>query len=113
MPHHQTYIAGVKYRGPGTREALAELLRQPDPEVYLEPEEGNQYDVYAVKVVLGNLRHVGYVPAPLSPEVRRLIAAGRIDCVKLVGKTRIQIHYREPTDGESEAEIATLDPQDD
>lgn len=51
-----------------------------DPPAKLVPEPSNAHDPNAVYVDVGGVK-VGYAPAGLAPELRRLISAGRIDSV--------------------------------
>lgn len=95
MPHHETYIAGVKFR-PNAEAALAAAA--PDCEFTLAPEPTNQHDPNAVKVLLGE-EHVGFVPRDVAPEIGALIRADRIVRVirRAGSKAGIEIHYREET----------------
>ncbi len=73
MPHHETYIAGVKFRK-GARELIDGL--EDGTALSLEREPTNEYDPYAVKVICGGL-HIGYVPRDLAAMVGNLIAQDR------------------------------------
>ena len=92
MPHHQTYIAGVKYRK-GANERLSDLPH--DVKFRLEPEPENPYDQFAVRVLDPAGFHVGYVPKELSHEVTRLLERGRIVKCERTGFSRIEIHYED------------------
>lgn len=76
MPESMAFhIAGVKFR----EGAHARLLALPaGTPLTLEPEEGNQYDPNAVKILDDGFQ-VGYVPAFLSARVRAAIAEGRVE----------------------------------
>ncbi|KKL96907.1 hypothetical protein LCGC14_1839800 [marine sediment metagenome] len=95
MTHHQTYIAGVKFR-PGAAEILAGLDEAAAFDLVPEPQ--NIHDTNAVKIMHGD-HHVGYVPRDLSAEVSRALSDNRVDkCCRRAGSksgTGIEIHFTE------------------
>lgn len=87
----KTHIAGVKFRE-GARDYLDRL--PPGAPLALEPEEGNDYDPNAVKVLHDGF-HVGYVPAFLCAKVKGLLAEGRVEFASYDGDKGMVITYRE------------------
>lgn len=80
MPHHQTYIAGARFRRPAS-EAVLHL--PVGAELALEAEPSNKFDPNAVKVLLNGI-HVGFIPNDgTSAAVAALLAEGRVTaCTK-------------------------------
>lgn len=98
MKHHETYIAGAKFRGKDAVDLIEEF--DVGDEYKLDSEPTNKYDKFAVKVFHPNGDHVGYVPAMLSEEVTELLMTAKsVRCVKSdKGGKSITVYYEEGDD---------------
>lgn len=103
MPHHTTYIAGLKFRPAEDREYFDGLEK--GAMLALEPDPLNEYDPNAVKVFAGG-RHIGFIPKDLAPDVGSLLTQGRVtETLKGEGSNKIRIYY-DGTAADEEAEKA-------
>lgn len=71
LPSFRFTVAGACYRDAATRYLLTLLPLY--SEVLLEPEPTNPYDPNAIKVMLPNNIHIGYVPAKHCEEVLEMM----------------------------------------
>ena len=71
LPSFRFTVAGACYRDAATRYLLTLLPLY--SEVLLEPEPTNPYDPNAIKVILPNNIHIGYVPAKHCEEVLNMM----------------------------------------
>lgn len=69
-------VAGVYYRSEAVKEEIPHLSIY--DEIKLSKEPNNQYDRYAVKVMLGR-KKAGYVPKELSQFISSLISKRRVE----------------------------------
>ncbi len=65
------FLHGIRWAGPSALDRIAKL--QAGDELLLEPEQGNQSDPYAVKVLTASRKLIGYVPRYLARDIRHLI----------------------------------------
>jgi hypothetical protein len=70
-------IRGAHFRGRGAEDAVFEALNFGRGEVRLEPDDDNQHDASAVKIMVDGV-HVGYAPRENAADVRRWLHSGAI-----------------------------------
>ena len=78
LPAMSLAVVGIAYANAdgSSRKANIERMRPGDP-IELVPEPDNEHDRYAVAVVDGHGRQLGYVTAERAPRIGSLIREGR------------------------------------
>lgn len=89
MPHHDVYIAGIKFRD-GAKERLATL--EPGHTLQLQLQPDNPHDSNAIAVMDGDLQ-LGFIPRDLCREVKALIEYDDVRSCELRSHRSITITF--------------------